>query len=176
MQTVQLKVGQGRWCEQTVKNIQQVGASRQQWCELGSLLRDMSPRQMRAVRQNCTKKVSEGEGAVPHKRTLCLRKIARRQNCTNALYPFYLAVTCHRGDSYCANARQIGKFLPIVVVCNIFKLSFCQYLHCHLYPTRVDEFCKLAKVGDWKNISSVLRPRKMIIGDHIQYLHPVKSV
>ena len=131
MQSAQLEVGQGRWCDKTVKKTFRGFASRQQWCELGSLLRDMSPRQMRAVRQNCTKKVSEG--AVPHKRTLCLRKIARRQNCTNVSL-LLAAVTCHRGDFYCANATQIGKFLQIVVVCKMFKFSICRYLHCHLYP------------------------------------------
>ena len=56
MQAAQLEVGYGRWCDETVKKTFSGFASRQQWCELGSLLRDMSPRQMRAVRQNCTKK------------------------------------------------------------------------------------------------------------------------
>ena len=57
---------------------------------LGLLLRDRSTshRQMsrHASRQELRKKALTGWRTVPHKRTLCLRKIARRDNCNEILW------------------------------------------------------------------------------------------
>ena len=99
----QLEAGYGRWCE--LHGEKHLVALRDNNGATGYLAQRYVPQTNEAGAASKLHK----KGLVPHKRTLCLRKIARRYNCTNALYPFYMAAACHRGGSYCRNTQQIGK-------------------------------------------------------------------
>ena len=117
---------------------------------LGILLRDMSPRQMRPVQpENCTKKsrFHTNERSVSGK--LQGGSIAQMPSIPFTWRSLVTEVT---------PIAQIHNKLGNLCGFRHFQAYVCQYLHCHLYP-KVDEFRKLAQVGDWRNISLVLRPR-----------------